>query len=189
MSTAITKHNKNQQSTPHSPLRRLVASHPVLAFLVMVCALGWSTLIAAVSFGLPLLLSSSLGAVFGFALPAFLVTAAMCGRAGVRDLLGRSLRWRVGIGWYLLALPGLLLATLLVASVFQGPAPFEALVEKWPLFLTVFLPSLLIPLLSIQLFEETAWTGVHAGQAAREARAVAGQHHGGARLRPVPFSP
>jgi membrane protease YdiL (CAAX protease family) len=140
--------------------RRLVARHPVVAFLIMVYAIGWSTLIAAAGyFGLPMLLASSLAMVLGLALPTFLVTAAMSGKAGVRDLLGRCLRWRVGIGWYLLAVPGLLLATLLVASVFLGTAPLEALLEKWQLFFTMFLPSLLIPLVLTHLFEETGWTG------------------------------
>ena len=34
-----------------------------------------------------------------------------------------------------------------------------ALVQKWPLFLTAFLPELLMAFVLIQLFEETAWTG------------------------------
>jgi membrane protease YdiL (CAAX protease family) len=155
MSTAT----QNQQAPNSSSLGSLVARHPVVAFLIMVYAFGWSTLIAADSIGLPLLLVSSLGMVFGLALPAFLVTAATSGKAGVRALLGRCLRWRVGIGWYLLALFGLPLVTLLVANVFLGTAPLEALAEKWPLFFTMFLPSIFIPLVITHLFEETGWTG------------------------------
>jgi len=136
-----------------------VARHPVAAFLVMVYALGWSTLLAADYLGLPMLLVSSLGVVSGLALPAFLVTAATGGKAGVRDLLGRCLRWRVGIGWYLLASLGLLTATLLVASAFPGVAPFQALAQKWSLFFTMFLPGILIPLVITHLFEEAGWTG------------------------------
>ena len=136
-----------------------MARHPVAAFLVMVYALGWSTLLAADYLGLPMLLVSSLGVVSGLALPAFLVTAATGGKAGVRDLLGRCLRWRVGIGWYLLASLGLLTATLLVASAFPGVAPFQALAQKWSLFFTMFLPGILIPLVITHLFEEAGWTG------------------------------
>ncbi len=106
-----------------------------------------------------MLLASSLAMVLGLALPAFLVTAAMSGKAGVHDLLSRSLRWRVGIGWYLLALPGLLFATLLVASVFLGVAPLEALAQKWQLFFTMFLPGVLVPLVLTHLGEEAGWTG------------------------------
>ena len=155
MSTAT----QNQQAPNSSSLGPMVARHPVVAFLIMVYAFGWSTLIAADSVGLPFLLVSSLGVVFGLALPAFLVTAATSGKAGMRDLLGRCLRWRVGIGWYLLALLGLPLATLLVANVFIGTAPLEALAQKWPLFFTMFLPSIFIPLVITHLFEETGWTG------------------------------
>ena len=83
----------------------------------------------------------------------------MSGERGVRDLLSRCLKWRVGIGWYLIAFPGLLLATLLVGSVFFGTAPLAALAQKWPLFFTMFLPALLIPFVLTQLAEETGWTG------------------------------
>ena len=91
--------------------------------------------------------------------PAFLVTAATSGKAGMRDLLSRSLRWRVGARWYLIALFGLLAATVLVGSVFLGLAPLEALAEKCPLFFTLFLPEVLFPFVFIQIFEEAGWTG------------------------------
>jgi len=60
----------------------------------------------------------SIATIFGVALPAFLVTAAAEGRAGVRDLLGRCLRWRVGARWYAVALLGFLGVMVLLASVF-----------------------------------------------------------------------
>jgi uncharacterized protein len=150
---------ENSQPAPHSTLRRLVAHHPVTTFLIMVYAFGWATLISADYFGLPFLLVSSLGVVFGLALPAYLVTAATSGKAGVRDLLGRSLKWRVGVGWYLLAFLGLPFATLLVAVVFLGATPLEALARNWPLFFTMFLPGILVPLVITHLFEEAGWTG------------------------------
>lgn len=149
-------------SAPNGATKRftgLVSRHPVGTFLFMAYALGWSTLFVANYLGLPFLLSSSLLTLVGLALPAFLVTAAVSGARGVRDLLSRCLRWRVGIGWYLLAFPGLLLATLLVASVFLGGTPLEALARKWPLFFTVFLPALLIPFVLTQLAEEAGWAG------------------------------
>jgi membrane protease YdiL (CAAX protease family) len=77
----------------------------------------------------------------------------------VRDLLGRCLRWRVGARWYLLALFGLLVTSLLVASIFQGLEPLQALAQKWKLFFTLFLPEVLLPFLFIQIFEEAGWTG------------------------------
>jgi membrane protease YdiL (CAAX protease family) len=112
-----------------------------------------------IQFGLSFRLGSSIAVIFGLALPAFLVTATTSGGAGVRDLLGRCLRWRVDIVWYLLALLGLPLATLLVAGTFFGMAPLHALAEKWPHFFTAFLPGVLVPLVLTQLFEEAGWTG------------------------------
>lgn len=150
---------ENHQPANSSPPGGLVARHPVLAFLFLAYTLGWTIQLAAFQFGLSLRLASSLGVVFGLALPAFLVTAVTGGKAGVQDLLRRCLRWRVGFRWYLLALLGLLAATLLIASAFLGPAPLRALVEKWPLFFTVFLPEVLVAVVLIQLWEETAWTG------------------------------
>ena len=151
---------ENQQPpNSSSSLKGVVTRHPVVAFLIMAYTFSWTIQLAGFQVGLSLRLVSSLGVIFGLALPAFLVTAATGGKAGVQDLLRRCLRWRVGIHWYLLALLGLLVATLLVASVFGGLTPLQAVVEKWPLFFTMFLPEILIAFLLIQLWEETAWTG------------------------------
>ena len=155
MSTAI----DNQQPTTRSTLRRLVARRPVLAFLVMAYAIAWTIQLAAFQLGLSFRVGSSIGMIFGLALPAFLVTAATSGKAGVLDLLGRVFRWRVAVKWYLVTILGLPAATLLVASAFLGLAPLQALAEKWPLIFTIFVPELLLAVLLIQIFEEIGWTG------------------------------
>jgi hypothetical protein len=76
-----------QQPAPYSVLRRLVARHPVAAFLIMVYAVNIAVVLPPVltrgdilPFEQPL--SGPLGHLFGSALPAFLVMAAMHGRAG-----------------------------------------------------------------------------------------------------------
>ena len=43
--------------------------------------------------------------------------------------------------------------------MFLSLAPLEALVEKWPLLFTLFLPEVLLPFVFIQIFEEAGWTG------------------------------
>ncbi len=43
--------------------------------------------------------------------------------------------------------------------MFFGVAPLEALARKWPLFFTMFLPGMLVPLVITHLFEEAGWTG------------------------------
>jgi uncharacterized protein len=153
-----------QQPAPHSALRRLVAHHPVAAFLVMVyavnCAVVLSPLLTRrdiLPFGLAPY--NSLGHIFGVALPAFIVVAATGGRAGVRDLARRSLRWRVGVRWYLVALLGVPVAAVLCKSAIFGLAPLNALVEKWRLLLTVVLPQPVLLILFFNLVEEVGWTG------------------------------
>jgi uncharacterized protein len=152
------------QPAPHSPLRRLVVRHPVAAFLVMVYAVNTAVALSPLltrrdilPFGLAPY--DSLGHIFGVALPAFFVVAAMHGQAGVRDLASRSLRWRVGVRWYLIALLGVPVATVLCASALFGLAPLNALVEKWQLLFTVVLPQLVLLIVFFNLAEEVGWTG------------------------------
>ena len=159
---------ENSQPAPHSTIRRLVARHPATAFLVMAFGFGWASLIpillsenglGVVPIELPLTLVQTLATVLGLALPAFLVTAATGGKEGVRDLLGRMLRWRVGMRWYLIALFGLPVTVLLAAIPFLGVAPLEALAQNWGLLFTVFLPGVILPFLHTNLWEELGWTG------------------------------
>jgi membrane protease YdiL (CAAX protease family) len=163
---------ENRQPTPLSPLKRLVVRNPVAAFLLMLYAIAWTVFLPVVlqargllvlpvdiSEGLAFDAVTSLASILGVALPAFIVTAAISGKAGVRDLLSRCLRWRVGLVWYLAALFGLLAVMVLVGSVLSDPAPLKVLTERWPLIFTLFLPEVLLPFLYIQLFEEAGWTG------------------------------
>jgi membrane protease YdiL (CAAX protease family) len=142
----------------------MVTRHPVAAFLVMVyavnCAVALSPLLTRrdiLPFGLAPY--DSLGHIFGVALPAFIVVAATHGRAGMRDLAHRSLRWRVGVHWYLIALFGVPVATVLCASALFDLAPLNALVEKWQLLFTIVLPQLVLLIVFFNLAEEVGWTG------------------------------
>src|SRR5918998_3463945 len=165
MSTAT---EDRQPASAYPGLRGLVARHPAKAFLVMAFGFGWASLIpillsengfGVVPIELPLTVVQTLATLLGLALPAFLVTAATGGREGVRDLLSRLLRWRVGIRWYLVAIFGLFVAVLLAAVPFLGAAPLEALGQKWGLLFTVFLPGVIVPFLHTNLWEELGWAG------------------------------
>lgn len=160
---------ENWRPVDASWLRRLVIRHPTAAFLLMAFGIGWSGLFPLLlsengPFGvLPIELPwkpfASLLSVFALALPAFLLTAATGGRAGVRDLLRRTFRWRVGVRWYLIALFGLLAVTVLGATPFVGVVPLEALAQKWDLLFTLFLWGVLVPFVFVNLWEEAGWTG------------------------------
>src|SRR5207244_4490543 len=149
---------------PHSALRRLVARHPVAAFLVMVYAVNIVVLLPPVltrhdiwPFGQAL--SDPLGHIFGSAVPAFLVIAAMHGRAGVRDLAQRCLRWRVGPQWYLFALLGVPIGAVVCASAIFSLAPLHQLQDKWPLLVTVVVPEFLLLIVFYIGPEEIGWMG------------------------------
>jgi membrane protease YdiL (CAAX protease family) len=160
-----------QQSTPHATLRGLVARYPVTAFLVMAFAFGWTTLLplllsqdglAVLPIELPVTVFQVLASLVGLVLPAFLVAAATDGKAGVRELLRRSLRWRVGVQWYVIALLGMFVAVLVVAIPFVGLVPLHMVVRKWQLLFTVFVPGVLVPFLHTNLPEEIGWTSLQA---------------------------
>lgn len=147
-----------------SSVRQLVARHPVAAFLFICYAVTWAVAVPwfrtrtdILPFDLPMW--GSIGTLLGVALPAFLVVAATDGRAGVRDLARRSLRWRIGGRWYLVALFGLPIAVLVGATALFGSAPPNALADKWQLLFTVVLPVLLLQLALFNLAEEIGWTG------------------------------
>src|SRR3712207_3566967 len=96
--------------------------YPLVAYFVLAYVLTWWVY--------PLLrinpLIGLLG-LFGPALAAIVVTAATEGRSGVRTLLGRVVRWRVSVPWYLVAL-GLPAALSLLAatlSAWFGPAVLQ----------------------------------------------------------------
>lgn len=158
----------DQRPAHDSGLRGLVARHPVVAFLVLAFGFGWASLIPILlsenGFGvlpiqLPLTVVQTVATIVGLAVPAFLVTAAAGGKEGVRDLLGRLLRWRVGLHWYLFVLFGLPMGVLLTAIVLHGAAPLGALARNWALLFTAFLPGVIVPFLHTNLWEELGWTG------------------------------
>jgi uncharacterized protein len=74
-------------------------------------------------------------------------------------LVRRSLRWRVGPQWYLVALLGLPIATVLCASALFGLAPLQALIDKWQLLFTLVVPMLLFRVVMLNLTEEIGWMG------------------------------
>ena len=154
-----------RRSAPHhSALRRLVARHPVVSFLVMVYTVSSAVALVPVLtrrdiLPFDLALYDSLAPIFGVALPAFIVMAATGGKDGVRDLARRCLRWRVGVRWYLFALFSVPLAVVLCASAVFGLALLDVLVEKWALLFTAVLPQLLFLILFFIVAEEVGWMG------------------------------
>ncbi len=152
-------------------LRARAAHRPVAAFLVLTSA------IAVPVMSLPVLADHGMIAsgwmpqrpgldaeriasvllVFAALLPAALwVTWAADGPQGIRILVSRILRWRIGLRWWLLVIAGLPTLTLTFALLLGDTVKP---VDVAP-FVAAQLLGLLVNLLLINLWEETAWSGV-----------------------------
>ena len=103
--------------------------------------------------------------VISWSLPAFfpmgpflaaIITAALTG--GLRDLLSRCLRWRVGLRWYAAAVlvpVAIGLSTVALTLLLGGQATNPAKISPWYSLFLLF-PAALI---DAPLFEETGWRG------------------------------
>jgi membrane protease YdiL (CAAX protease family) len=142
---------------------RGIARHPVVVFMLI--SVGAYFVTAAIPpivdaeilpFGLPL---HGVVGVLGVGFAAFLVTAALAGRAGVADLAGRSVRWRVPVRWYLVALLSVPVGAMLISLVIYGPRALAAPSGGWPRALAEVAAALLLQLVLFQLAEEIGFTG------------------------------
>ena len=126
---------------------KLVRRHPLVSFFVLAYALTWP-LIPLVSlsplWGFP--------ALFGPALAAIFVAAVAGGRAEVKDLLGRVVRWRVGAGWYVVVL-GLPAGLALAAAGLHLALGTDSSIEFGGLSVLSFVVFVLI------IGEELGWRG------------------------------
>ena len=151
--------------TDVSPLRSWIIKHPIASFLVLVYVTNAALVFVPGALTQPGLLPGGatphgvLENVLGSAVPAFIVTALVGGRAGVQDLARRSLRWRVPLRWYAISLLGLPLTFLICMTALYGLAPLRTMGHNWSLIFTAFLPALAIMILLNNVAEEIGWTG------------------------------
>lgn len=147
-------------------IKAFIQDRPLLSMYLIMFALAWSIMIpqslysqGILSAPFPAFLEILTGWAPGIA--AVIVSAVVAGRAGVRDLLGRFLIWRVGVQWYLTGL--FLLAFLIlggiglhVASGGEMPLIPAAGAPAWDIALTFVLFVVLGFLINT---EEVAWRG------------------------------
>ena len=165
--TSMTTQQQQQQLPSEgvfSWVRHVIVRHPVASYLIMVYAVIFPiALPSALTRGnflpLDLALYESLGTIFGVTLPAFLVTAAIDGWDGVRELASRCVRWRAGIRWYLIALLGMPVAMTLATTAVFGTPLLNNLSDRWELLFTLVLPQLVLLVLLFNWAEEIGWTG------------------------------
>jgi len=157
---------------PSSAFRRILVQYPLAAYFVIAFFVTW-ILILPMALGqgpnglgiLPFTVPDA-GLLVLFILPCFgpaagaiIVTWAESGKAGVFQLLRRLVQWRVGIGWYLVAIFGALLIWLLGFTAAAGLTPFSNFFGQLPLVLSTFVPLLAFGLVIPSLGEEPGWRG------------------------------
>ena len=124
---------------------RVIKRHPLVSFFVLACALSWWLWPL---YALNLAPTPIVG--FGPFLAALVVLGITRGRTGVRDLLRRIVRWRVGLRWYAAALllpVAVTLAATAINIVVLGAQPSASAAELggWSSLVPTFFILLLIP--------------------------------------------
>ena len=107
-------------STHESGLKAFVKRNQLISMYVLLFVLAWPGLIWEVLYSQGIVTSQSpvivsLFTGWGPGIAAVIVTAMIAGRAGVRELLGHFLRWRVGLQWYAVAF--FLLAAFILGGI------------------------------------------------------------------------
>jgi uncharacterized protein len=138
---------------------------PLRSFFVF--AYGWTwlcwwTVVASssgrLSLPVPKEYLATLGQFGPFA-AALVVTSVTTGRAGLRELLGRLVRWRVSPVWIavsLLLLPATMLAAIFLGAWYRGEVATLRFRETWDTLPAYFIYALL---LGGPLGEEPGWRG------------------------------
>jgi uncharacterized protein len=147
-----------------SALVQAIARHPVVAFMMI--ALGAGFLTAAIrpvadaeAPPLDLPLHGFLASLLGVGLGAFVVTAALSGPDGVVDLARRTVRWRVPVRWYLIALFTVPVGAALLSLAIYGSQAITSRTDGWPRSLAEVGAAFFLQLVLFQLPEEIGFTG------------------------------
>jgi uncharacterized protein len=141
-------------------MAQLIQRHPLVTFFLLVYGITWVV-------SVPRAASAPLGVLgqawtWAPAIAALLAAALTGGRAALRDLGARLVRWQVGWQWYLVVILGPAAFSLAVAGVYvllggSRAAAAPAALREGPLMLLPL--SLVILTLTDGLGEELAWRG------------------------------
>jgi membrane protease YdiL (CAAX protease family) len=171
---AVRTETRPRPTLPTAPLApaqlSFIKRHPILTYYVLAFAISWGGLLLVIVFG-----GSSIPAtveqfkrlipfaipfmLFGPSIAGMIMTGLVDGKPGYRELASRLLRWRVGGGWYAVALltAPLVFTVVLLALSLTSPAFL-------PIILTTsdkvaFLLTGIAAALMVGFFEELGWTG------------------------------
>lgn len=127
----------------------LIRKYPLFFFLILTLLISW----------LPWYTGGYGILVFGPSIAGVITVALVKGKDGLKDLIQRTLKWRVGLKWWLIALflPALLtLAALGINLLFGASLPPFTFIKTEAYLLPVFF---LITIVGGPLGEEFGWRG------------------------------
>lgn len=150
-------------------IKAFIKRHSVLAYYILTFAISWGGALLVVGglTGFPSSAEESarllplfvVALVAGPVVSGILLTGLVDGRAGLRELVSRFLKWRVGVRWYAVALltaPLVMLATLFALSL-TSPDYVPSIFTSGD-GIGILLPGLAAGL-TAGLMEEPGWTG------------------------------
>jgi len=145
-------------------IKAFIKRHPVPTYFALTFAISWGAILIVVGpGGIPVTTEQlevlGLAMLLGPSVAGILLTGLASGRVGLRELLSRLLRWRVGARWYAVALltAPLSTAAVLLALSLLSPEFLPAIFtsdDKATLLLTGIAAGLMVG-----FFEELGWTG------------------------------
>jgi len=150
-------------------IKAFIVKHPVLTYYILTFAISWGgVLILGAPYGMPAT-SEQFQKVWpivfvpyflGPSISGVLMTGLVHGRAGLRELLSRLLRWRVSARWYAVALltAPLLIAPTLLALSLISPEYLPDIVTKGDKA-GLLLMGIAVGLVEGGFLEELGWTG------------------------------
>jgi membrane protease YdiL (CAAX protease family) len=145
-------------------IKAFIKKHPLPTYFALTFAISWGAILIVVGpGGIPIttdqVVMLGMATLLGPSVAGILLTGLASGRVGLRELLSRLLRWRVGARWYAVALltaplsaTAVLLALSLLSPEFL-PGIFAA-DDKATLLLMGIAGGLVVG-----FFEELGWTG------------------------------
>jgi membrane protease YdiL (CAAX protease family) len=151
-------------------LRAFVRVHPLLAYFAITLVISWVGVLLVVALGpgrlpvtveqfAPYRLFWGLAMVAGPTLSGLLMTGLVDGKAGLRDLLSRLVKWRVGARWYAIALLSAPFALAVVLLPFSlASADFRPAIITTDAKVGLLLAGVGAGLMA-GVFEELGWTG------------------------------
>jgi len=149
----------------NSPLRIWIKEHPLLSFFILSFFLAWVPWLVVGIVNPTLLTAFALIGAWAPTVSAILLSGILDGKTGIRELLKRVLRWRVGILWYVIVILGVafigiaaIALHMLLGGAFPQPTlPAGLPADQWYWFLPIIYLSNIF--LGGPIAEELGWRG------------------------------